>query len=47
MRWQIVDTHTGRPVGKPYRNRDRARARRDKLDTEHGSYRYRVQRVEG
>lgn len=40
MKYQIVDRHTGKYVGKPYSNKTRARNRRDKLDNEYGGYRY-------
>ena len=40
----IVDSQTGRFVSKPYlyKNRDKARARADKLDMEYGAVRYKV-----
>lgn len=40
----IVDTLTGRQVGKRYgwASRNRARARADKLDLEYGACRYRA-----
>lgn len=40
----IVDSQTGRFVSKPYlyKNRDKARARADKLDSDYGAVRYKV-----
>ncbi len=40
----IVDGHTGQIVSKPYSyaNRNRARARADRMDNEYGAYRYRA-----
>lgn len=42
----IVDTHTGLQVGKPYTQRNRARARADRLDNQYGAVRYVVRVVE-
>lgn len=47
MNWDyciIVDSQTGRYVSRPYlyRNRNKARARADKLDSEYGAVRYKV-----
>lgn len=44
-KYEIVDTKTGKVVGKPYNSRSRARARVDRLDNEYGAYRYRVRQV--
>jgi len=43
----IVDRRTGRQVGKPYsyEQRNRCRARVDRLDLEYGAYRYSAQPV--
>ena len=40
----IVDSQTGQFVSKPYlyKNRNKARARADKLDMEYGTVRYEV-----
>lgn len=40
----IVDSQTGQFVSKPYlyKNRDMARARADKLDSDYGVVRYKV-----
>lgn len=43
--FEIVDSKTGKVVGKPYSSRSRARARVDRLDNEYGAYRYKVRRV--
>ena len=43
--FEIVDSKTGKVLGKPYSSRSRARARADKLDNEYGAYRYKVRRV--
>jgi hypothetical protein len=43
--YQIIDKKTQKPVGKPYRDVNRARSRRDKLDCVYGGYQYRVVRV--
>ncbi|WP_322470265.1 hypothetical protein SOM08_06065 [Hydrogenophaga sp. SNF1] len=40
--YRIIDIRTQKPVGKPYKSASRARARRDKLDLQHGAIRYRV-----
>ena len=44
--YQIIDMKTGQPVGKPYTNVRRARARRDKLDLQYGAIRYRVEGIQ-
>lgn len=36
----IIDRQTGLQVGKPYKSKQRVRARRDKLDLIYGAYRY-------
>lgn len=40
----IVDSQTGRFVSKPYlyKNRDKARARADRMDSDYGAVRYKV-----
>lgn len=43
--FQIVNNQTGAIVGKPYKNKNRARTQRDKLDNEYGGYRYSVKEV--
>ncbi len=43
--FEIVDSKTGKVMGKPYSSRSRARARVDRLDNEYGAYRYKVRRV--
>ena len=43
--FEIVDSKTGKVIGKPYSSRSRARARVDRLDNEYGAYRYKVRRV--
>jgi hypothetical protein len=45
--FEVVDSKTGKVVGKPYSSRSRARARVDKLDNEYGGYRFKVRRVGG
>lgn len=47
MNWDyciIVDSQTGRFVSKPYlyKNRNKARARADKLDSDYGAVRFKV-----
>jgi hypothetical protein len=43
--FEVVDSRTGKVMGKPYNSRSRARSRADKLDNEYGAYRYKVRRV--
>ena len=40
----IVDSQTGQFVSKPYlyKNRDKARARADRMDSDYGAVRYKV-----
>lgn len=38
--YAIIDRQTGRQVGKPYKNKNRARTRRDKLDLAYGGYKH-------
>lgn len=45
--FEIVDSKTGKVVGKPYNSRSRARARVDRLDNEYGGYRFKVRKVGG
>ena len=45
--FEIVDSKTGKVVGKPYNSRSRARARVDKLDNEYGGYRFKVRKTGG
>lgn len=45
--YEIVDSKTGKVLGKPYNSRSRARARVDRLDNEYGGYRFKVRRVGG
>ena len=45
--FEIVDSKTGKVIGKPYSSKSRARARVDRLDNEYGAYRYQVRRVGG
>ena len=45
--YEIVDSKTGKVVGKPYNSRSRATGRADKLDNEYGAYRYKVRPVGG
>ena len=45
--YEIVDSKTGRVIGKPYNSRSRATGRADKLDNEYGAYRYKVRKVGG
>ena len=40
--YYVIDRHTRKPVGKPYKSKARARARVDVLDNEYGAYRYGV-----
>lgn len=42
MQYIIWDRIESRPVGKPYSNVRRARARVDTLDNQYGAYRYSV-----
>lgn len=46
MTYIIIDTLTGQQVGKPYTQRNRARARADRLDNQYGAVRYAVRAVE-
>lgn len=43
--YEVVDSKTGKVMGKPYSSRSRARGRADKLDNDYGAYRYKVRRV--
>lgn len=43
--YEIIDSKTGKVVGKPYASRSRASARRDRLDNDYGAYRYKVRKV--
>ena len=45
--YEVVDSKTGKVMGKPYNSRSRARGRADKLDNEYGAYRYQVRKVGG
>jgi hypothetical protein len=45
--YEVVDSKTGKVMGKPYNSRSRARGRADKLDNDYGAYRYKVRRVGG
>ena len=38
--YTIIDRHTGKQVGKPYKSKARARTRVDVLDNAYGAYRY-------
>ena len=40
--YQVIDSQTGHQVGNDYTSRNRARARRDHLDLQHGACRYRI-----
>ena len=46
MTYVIVDIQTNTTVGEPYTNRNRARARADKLDMEYGAHRYQAIPIE-
>jgi len=43
--FEIVDSKTGKVMGKPYSSKSRARSRAERLDNEYGAYRYKVRRV--
>lgn len=43
-KYEIVDTHTGKPLSCKYRSVTRARARRDYLDSAYGAVRFVVRR---
>ena len=43
--YEVVDSRTGKVMGKPYTSKSRARARADKLDNDYGAYRYKVRKV--
>lgn len=45
--WEIIDGQTGQRVGKPYKNKSRARRRVDRLDNEYGAYRYQARPIGG
>lgn len=45
IRWQVIDRQTGAVMGT-YRSANRARSRRDKLDSAYGGCRYFTRRVE-
>ena len=45
--FEIVDSKTGKVIGKPYSSRARARARVDRLDNEYGGYRFKVRKTGG
>ncbi len=40
--YYVMDRKTKKPVGKPYKNKNRARTRVDQLDNIYGGYRYYV-----
>jgi hypothetical protein len=46
MRYQVIDNRSNVPVGKPMVSKQRARAKRERLDLEYGAVRYRVQEVQ-
>jgi hypothetical protein len=43
--YQIIDTKTGRAVGRTYKDRIKARRKADMLDNEYGAHRYYVRPV--
>ena len=40
--YQVIDNQTRLPIGKPMASKQRARAKRDRLDLEYGAVRYSV-----
>jgi hypothetical protein len=42
--WQVIDNHTGATMGKPLTRKGASR-KQDRLDLEHGAYRYSVKQV--
>jgi len=43
--YQVIDTHTKEPVGKPHKNRLSASRKANKKDLEYGAIRYTVKPV--
>jgi hypothetical protein len=43
----VIDRHTQKAVGKPYKSKARARTRVDTLDNAYGAYRYAISTSEG
>ena len=44
--YAIIDRQTGKQVGRLYKNKNRARTRRDKLDLAYGAYKHFVRDLE-
>jgi hypothetical protein len=43
--YHIIDSQTGKTVGRAYKDRTKARRKADALDNEYGAYRYYVKLI--